>query len=174
MGDFGVYCGGAGGPAWLRHAEELTPYETDYAVADVVCGVEPVGTSWGWGRADLLTELRYSFLGGSEINLGSHRHAISAGLGFRARLTMLALDVGASGGYTHTALNFGKGVPLPSIDGATVQVHAGVGVDLCWRGAQCITPYVEFIHEWGFIGDQYLLPMVIGGMRLGVRSEDTK
>ncbi len=179
MGDVGFYTQGAVGPARVRREIELDPYDTNYFGTEIGLGIDfpdgyqlLPGVSREWARVSLLTELRYGFVGGSDVNRGSCRHAVDLNLGLRLRLLkLLVLDGGVGGGYARTTFDFGKGFPVETAHNAVVQIHAGVGIEWCIGGV-CLTPFAQFTHEMGLVGERYILQALYGGVRVGSRPEE--
>lgn len=152
------YLGSSGGPAVFRRMEELSPYETDYFGMEGHLGVEPLAlfdvqaVKW---RSNLVVDGEFSYTGGSEMNLGSHRTMFMAHTGLRNRFFLsnsfrpyLDLLIGIGGSKNHQ--NFGKGIPLPTDWTGNAGGKISIGIELCPNDLLCIAPNANMEKDISF------------------------
>lgn len=143
------------GPSWFRRGTELDPYERDYFTTDLSLGVmgREAFTFFDLVPAEVLkwrwmADLDFSYTGGDEKNLGSHRYQLLLRGGLRATLfDLLTLDTEAGVGGAINYLNFGKGFPLPAEFTVNLQARAALGIELCLNRDLCLTPTVGVALE---------------------------
>lgn len=180
------YFGGGAGVPHFRRMAELAPYETDYFGMEIHLGIEPVqffNVPLLWKtrlQSSLLVDGEFSYAGGDEMNLGSHRMMGMAHTGLRMRLFLASrfaiyLDLLAGLGVSHSEMNFGKGIPLPEDTAGNVGGKGELGFEIRVSDNVSLAPAVAFQGDMSFNGEtDYTNWMVSGVMGVHISDDDSR
>lgn len=155
-------------PDLVRQGGELGPYETFYFDTRTSIGVQ--GPLWefeddsSW-KSYWNVGVEYVWVGGDEENVGSHSHEIHALLGFRQNIIKhIFVEGNFLIGPSFSKFNYGKAIPLIEYEMLDIGAQAKVGAEYCISGENCISAFISFVQQYGFLDDPgYILSSFGGG-----------
>ncbi|MDO8519950.1 MAG: OmpA family protein [Deltaproteobacteria bacterium] len=144
----------------LQEISELDSFDTDYFTLAPYFGHE-WHLSSTLGEGSLLAESGYSYVGGSEANMGSARHHGELRIGWNQRVplpldrTRLFLSPKLGMGLGGDKLNFGDGTFPEWAFGFSTQAEVTAGAEYCFTPHICLAAGGGYFYERNLIGADY-------------------
>lgn len=152
LGDYTLSLEGSVAPdPQLERTQEVGNYITGYYQLGFLAGaqleINQVLPEW-MQRSGPEVLVGYSYLGGDEGNLGSHRHQGELWAGWKQSFfKYLFIDVRVGLGVAANSLNFGKGFPLEQRESLNVILEGRVGLQHCFTPSFCLSLSGGYFYE---------------------------
>lgn len=168
MSNYQLYLGGNIVDSSVRRDLELERYDTNYHATQLHLGYQKIVVRPDWLKrftyGGYRLQLGYTYLGGDEGNLGSHKRQVDLQLGWKQMFHIpfrndapfrVFVDPAVGFGIARNRMNFGRGFPLEAEHSGMLQARLGLGAEYCFHTNLCIAARAGYFFEDSVAGLGY-------------------